>query len=206
MRAALIRSLVAALAIPSAISPIVAGALLCADSAHAVTFNLLYDGDADQTLDANDIVGTGTFSYDGPAAAGSFALSSLTGITFDAIVRGTAFSTADIRADSDLTGIVVFSLGGGEFGLAFSGNRSGVVGGSLDLRNDLGILSHEPTVALDDSVGCCGGTGTVNQYITFLGSVSASGDYWAATIPEPSTGLLVIAGLLGLAGWHRAHA
>ncbi len=26
-----------------------------------------------------------------------------------------------------------------------------------------------------------------------------------AMIPEPSTGLLVIAGLLGLAGWRRAH-
>jgi hypothetical protein len=28
----------------------------------------------------------------------------------------------------------------------------------------------------------------------------------ASTIPEPGTGLLVIAGLLGIAGWRRARA
>jgi hypothetical protein len=119
---------------------------------------------------------------------------------------GVAFTTADIQTDLARAGIFVFSLGGGEFGLTFTGDRPGTFGGSLDLRKaNSDALSHEPTLAIDNPVGCCGGTGTLNQYI-FLYYQSGSGgagDYLASTIPEPGTGLLVALGLVALASRRR---
>jgi hypothetical protein len=64
--------------------------------ARAATFDLLYEDP--QTVDPNPIVGSGTFSYDGPVTVGSFALASLTGVTFDATIIGIQLTTAGFLA------------------------------------------------------------------------------------------------------------
>src|SRR5262245_31496166 len=173
-------------------------------SAIAATFSIVYDDTPDQ--DIGNIVGTGTFSYDGPAAVGSFALSSLTGVSFTAQFPSVAaaFSTGDLVSNPSNVGIVVFDAGGGQLGLVFTGVDTF---GSVDAENGDGMqLSHEPTSAIDDPVGCCGGDGSINLYL--LADPPAdlfSGDYRARTsiaVPAPAGLLLTGLGLVGLA-WGR---
>jgi hypothetical protein len=194
-----IRSLTALLA--SLVAILLVG-LLNAGPANAVSFYLLYDDVGDQVIGTANIIGTGTFSYDGPATVGSFALNSLTGMTFNATILGSSFSTPDILTDLSATGINVFSLGGGDYGLVFTGNGGQTSGGSLDLLNGFGdVLTHEPTSAINDPIGCCGGNGTINLYQENPPQVF--GDYSASTIPEPGTAALLALGLLGLAAPRR---
>jgi hypothetical protein len=170
----------------------------------AVTFDIAYyDNDAFP----DPLVGTGVFSYDGPATVGSFALASLTGVTFDATIVGFTLTTADLSTNPSTSGISVFSIAGGLFGLVFTGTGGTVNGGSLELENGEGyLLTHEPTAAIGTRVGCCGGNGTQNRY----GLVDdtrydwASGDYVATAIPEPGTRALCALGLAGLAAWRRS--
>jgi hypothetical protein len=114
----------------------------------------------------------------------------LSGFAFDATVRGVRYTTDDLRTDMLLTGISVFSLGNGAFGLVFTGS-GGSLGGSLEL----GFLSHEPTASISDRIGCCGGNGTVNRFKQLTPLV---GDYSATAIPEPDTAALMAIGLLAL--------
>lgn len=184
---------------------------MSAGPANAASYYLQYDDAADGVIGTGSIIGTGTFSYDGPATAGSFALSSLTGMTFDATILGASFSTADILSDLSTTGISVFSLGGGEFGLVFTGNGGQPGGGSLDLRNGFqfedNLLTHEPTSAINDPIGCCGGNGTINLYALNpqpgATGPESFGDYSASTIPEPGTAALLAVGLLSFAATRR---
>lgn len=184
-------------------------AVACAASAGAVTFDLLYDDVDDQTIGTATIVGTGTFSYDGPATVGSFPLSSLSGFAFNAIILGVPFTTADILSNPATTGISVFSLGAGQFGLVFTGAGGTFNSGSLDLENGPGdVLSHEPTSAINNPIGCCGGNGTTNLYYMNLSGndphpPTVVGDYSATAIPEPGTLALSAVGLLGLAASRR---
>jgi hypothetical protein len=177
---------------------ILLGALVPAAPAHAVSFDLVYDDVEDGVIDTGSIIGTGTVSYDGPAMAGSFSLASLSGFSFQATFVGSTFTNADLQTDLSLSGISVFALDGGGFGLVFTGG-GGTYGGSLDL---IGLFSHEPTPSIGDGVGCCGGDGMVNRYKLLL-SPFAEGDYSATAIPEPHTAALLAVGLLALAGARR---
>ncbi len=183
-------------------------ALSWSASAPAATFSIVYDDTADLAI--GNIVGTGAFSYDGPPAIGSFTLSSLTGVSFTAQFPGVpaAFSTTDVVSNRDNVGIVVFDAGGGQLGLVFTGTDAF---GSVDVVNaDLTQLSHEPTSAIDDPVGCCGGNGSINLYI--LSNPAPTdfffGDYrarTAAAIPAPAGLVLVGLGVIALAYRWRRH-
>ena len=171
--------------------------LLSPMAANAVLIELTYDDLGDQTIGTDNIVGTGTFSFDGSAIVGFYALSSLTNMAFSASFdSGETFNTSDIMTDLDFTGIFIYDAGSGRFGLLFTGNGGRSGGGSLDLQNDLGqILTHEPSSAINDPIGCCGGDGMVNLYA--MGEYF--GDYQGLTaVPEPGTLALLGIGLFGM--------
>ena len=172
--------------------------LLSPMAANAVLIELTYDDLGDQTIGTDNIVGTGTYSFDGPAIVGSYALSSLTNMAFSASFdSGETFDTSDILTNLDFTGIFIYAAGGGRFGLLFTGNGGMTSGGSLDLLNGFGqFLTHEPSSAINDPIGCCGGDGIVNLYSTEL----YFGDYQGLTaVPEPGTLALLGIGLFGMA-------
>jgi hypothetical protein len=178
-------------------------ALTCTGTAQAVIFDLTYDDTPTGAIDGN-IIGTGTFSYDGPAVAGSFLLSNLTGISFSATFTGGAsFSGPPFDpANLALIGIDVADVGGGVFELIFTGNSAGTTG-SLDILTGTGILSHEPGPLLG------GGTGP-NLYFANDGptGLDAFADYLArsrSNVPEPSVALMLSLGVAGL-GWMRRRA
>jgi hypothetical protein len=166
-------------------------------TAEAVTFNIVYDAVLDQQI--GTILGTGTFSYDGPATIGSFPFQSLTGIAFTAFFpvgtpAGISFSTADVVSLSSINGITVFDAGSGQLGLVFTGiSFSPPFSGSLIARQnpspgvDFSLLSHEPTSSVDDRTGSRG-NGTINAYEFRTGPFTViEGDYRALAVPEPAS-------------------
>src|SRR5262245_61303316 len=102
------------------LSAIATISILLAGTATAASFNIVYDTITDESI--GTIVGFGTFSYAGAPTVGSFALSSLVDISYNVSFADGAltFTTADILADPTLSGIYVYSLGSGEFGLVFT--------------------------------------------------------------------------------------
>jgi hypothetical protein len=170
-----------------------------AASADPIEFDLTYDDVNDGIIGTDTIVGTGTFSFDGPTSIGTFLLSSLSSIEFSASFdSGDMFDTADILADFGITGISIFDAGGGILGLLFTGDGGGTSGGSLDLSNsDSTVLTHEPSAVYTDPVGCCGGTGEVNRYIMSIYDGNYQG-LSATAVPEPGTLALFGIGLLGM--------
>ena len=81
---------------------IAAIALLTVGPANAATYHILYDASPNRVL-GTDLVGSGTFGYDGAPVAGSFALSTLTGLTFAATVSGHSFTTADLQTSLSIS-------------------------------------------------------------------------------------------------------
>lgn len=183
--------------------------LACGGNVNAAIFNLYYDDLEDGFLIAGDVVGIGTFSYDGPVAAGSYLLSDLTGVSYESTFTGLTGTTSFTGppfdpADLSLIAISVTEVGDGEFELLFTGDSAGT-GGALDIVDLTGdsILSHEPWSLLDDVIGPA-------LYFADDSSVEldAFGDYLGTTavlIPEPSSFFLTALGLcsLGMNGLGR---
>lgn len=170
--------------------------------ANAVTFNIVYDNLGGNNV-IDTVIGKGTFSYSGPLTFGAFALNTLTGVTFNASFNnGDTFTLANLTNNTSQDGIDVFSLGGGNAGLVFTGS-GGKAGGSFDLFDASGIsLSHEPTSAINNPLGCCGGNGIINEYIESGGALNGLGDYQATlqqTVPEPAPLALIGIGFAGIA-------
>ncbi len=169
-------------------------ALTYAGAAHAATFNLTYDDTPTAAIDGA-IVGTGTFSYDGAAVAGSYLLSNLTGVSFSVtFTGGFNFSGPPFDpADQSLIGIDVMDVGGGMFELIFTGESAGT-NGSLDIITGTGELSHQPSQLL-------GGNAGLNLYFAndYSGGLNAYGDYLATSaVPAPTTLALVGLGMAGI--------
>lgn len=176
----------------SALIPVLA--LACAGAAHAATFQITYDTTPNAAIDG-PIVGTGTFSYDGAAAAGSFLLSDLTGVSFSAtFTGGVTFSGPPFDpADQSLIGIDVTDVGGGVFQLIFTGQSAGT-NGSLDIITATGALSHQPSDLL-------GGNAGMRLYFAndSTTGLSAFGDYLVTSaVPEPATLALFGMGIAGI--------
>ena len=171
--------------------------LVWTGSIQAAVFNLVYDDLDDGIISPADIVGTGIFSYDGPAMAGDFLLSELTGVnyssTFAGITGTSTFSGPPFDpSDLSLIGISVTDIGGGVFDLIFTGD-SAVTSGSMDVENPNGSLSHQPAPLLGGGVG-------PNLYFAGDPSVGldAYGDYAATTVPLPPAIFFLATGLFGL--------
>ena len=163
--------------------------------ANAVTFNIVYDDLAGNNA-IDTIIGTGTFSYDGSPTFGAFALNSLTGVTFDALVNGHMYSTADLTSNASTSGIDVFDLGGGLAGLVFTGTPFQLT------HLGTNTLIHEPTNDITDPIGLVAGNGVINLYQEATEGNTVVGDYRATiaavTVPEPASIALLGIGLAGL--------
>ena len=158
-----------------------------AGSAEAATFNIVYDDTLGGGIDGN-IVGTGTFSFDGPGLLGEFALSSLTNLQFSANIAGSVFD--DIQTDLTQTKLLIFEDAGQTLA-TFTGSGGVLVGGSLDVQNVMDFLSHEPGSA---GAPCCGGTDISRLYgLGSLGGPSGNYQMVLATTPEPVSVLSFLA-------------
>tara|TARA_R110002049_G_scaffold268572_1_gene445049 strand:- start:10709 stop:11335 length:627 start_codon:yes stop_codon:yes gene_type:complete len=177
---------------------------ICGTTTHGATVNMFYDDFDDGIVLPSNIIGVGTFSYDGPLVEGTFLLSDLTGVSFDVTFTG-ATGTVDFTgppfdpADSSLIGISVTDIGGGDFELVFTG-ESAMTGGSLDIDNVFSILSHEPDALLAPSVG------PKLYFATDLSvGLDSFGDYLGTTaiiVPEPSC-VYLLSAICGLTTFRR---
>lgn len=175
-----------------------------AGAAQAAVFNLVYDSVADGVINPGSIVGTGIFSYNGPATAGSFLLSDLTGVSYISTfnsVAGSAIFAGPLfdPANPSLIGIDVTNTGGGILDLIFTGN-SAATNGSLDILTVNGFLTHQPVPIGVDVVG-------PQRYVVNdrIAGISFNADYigtTVSTVPEPTTIALLGLGLASLS-WSR---
>ncbi len=169
-----------------------AGLLVAALSApiHAAVVNFSFDNTANSTVTA-PFVGSGTLTFDGPAAAGTFALASLTNFVFDFTVGGVDFGNADLGTPvADV--LVQFTTSGSDLVVNFGGARGGPFAGSLDFLNASGGLSFQP------DFGSLYFASTSQSFGTYAGVVQA-----ARGVPEPGSLALVAAALLGASALRR---
>jgi MYXO-CTERM domain-containing protein len=152
--------------------------------ASAAVFNFAFDSSPDSTVTA-PLVGSGTFSFDGTATAGTVALTSLTNYAFSFTFGSNTFTNADIQ--TPVANVQVqFTTQGTDLVVNFGGSRGGPFGGSLDFTNGGAFLTFQPNF---------GG---------LYGSGNFFGNYAGVAAAEPSTGVPTPMALglfgLGLAG------
>jgi MYXO-CTERM domain-containing protein len=132
------------------------------------------------------LVGSGTFSFDGTATAGTVALTSLTNYAFSFTFGGNTFTNADITTPVANV-LVQFTTQGTDLVVLFGGSRGGSFNGSLDFNNAGGGLSFEPNF------------GTL-----YFNTATGVGTFAGVATAEPSTGVPTPMALglfgLGLAG------
>lgn len=165
-----------------------------AGASQAALFFLTYDSIDNGVIDVPAIVGTGTFSYDGPISEGAFLLSDLTNVSFSATFGGVNFTgPAFDPSDMSQIGIDITAFGAGVFEMVFTGGSASTAG-SLDIVNNFGILSHQPG-------SLAGGETPPNLFFMDANGLGFFGDYLGVSstqVPEPSSILLALLGAIGL--------
>jgi len=154
--------------------------------AQAAIFDFTFDNTPDATVTA-PIVGTGTFSFDGAAAPGIVALTSLSNFAFNFDFGGSIFTNANIA--TPLANVLVqFTTSGSDLLVTFGGATGGPFGGSLDFTNP-SSLSFQPNFG--------------HLYFTAQGLGTFQG---IAAVPEPMTLGLLAFGFAGLVAVRRRRA
>jgi hypothetical protein len=158
-------------------------------SVQAAVFQFTFDNTADGTVTA-PFTGTGTFSFDGPATAGStVALTTLSNFAFDFTIDGNNFTVADL-VTPQANILVQFTASGSDVLVNFGGSLGGPFNGSADFVDGGIELSFQP---LFGSLYFSG-----SRFGTYQGVLEQR-----AAVPEPmSLGLLAL-GLATLAGVRR---
>jgi hypothetical protein len=172
-------------------SIVVSSVFTISTNASAATFNFTFDRTFDSSL-TPPFVGSGTLGFDGAATVGSYSLASLSNLNMNfSFTNGTSFSLADLTSNLSTSGISVFDLGSGNFGLVFTGTSAL---GSVDFLKNSTSLNFEPTSSISNPKGSFGGNGVTNVYVSdaLLGSYNAVSA--SQSVPEPFT---VIGTLIG---------
>jgi hypothetical protein len=163
--------------------------LMLSTTTHAATFDIKFNNTFDGTLNG-PFVGSGTLSFDGNLADGTYLLSSLNNLAMSFSFDSDTFTDADISNPATSLSLTLYQSGTRFY---FDGSESNTdYGGSLDFINSAGrYLSIQPN-NLDLST-------PYNLYQTddFFGT------YGVVTTPIPAAAWLFGSGLLGLMGFGR---
>lgn len=167
-------------------------AMAAAVPAEATVFNFTFDASPDGTVTA-PYVGTGTFSFDGTAAAGTYALTSLSNYAFDFTVDGIQFTNANLATPVANIAVAI-TLSGTDLLVNFGGSMGGPFNGSADFLGPGNTpLSFQPNFgSLYFSNASFG---------TYQGILST-----ASAIPEPVSVALLAIGLAGMTAARRRRA
>lgn len=156
----------------------------------ALTFNFEFDNSPDSVIDPNNIVGTGTFSFDGDLGDGTFALADLPNYEFFFDFGGDTFTNADITTPLDEL-LAIISTSENDRFLKFSntGSVSGPFRGSIDFQNSANssntALSFQPPGGNFDLYF------TSSNFGTYRGSIEVDDD--VQPVPEPASVLGLLA-------------
>lgn len=165
-------------------------AVTAATPTEAAVFNFTFDLSPNATVTA-PFVGSGTFSFDGVATAGTYALTSLSNYGFDFTVNGNNFTNADLATPASNIAVAI-TLMGSDLLVNFGGSAGGPFGGSADFVGAGGaILSFQPNFG---SLYFSG-----SSFGTYQGIQTTS-------IPEPMSASLMVLGLAGIMAARRRRA
>lgn len=164
-------------------------AMVAAVPAEATVFNFNFDATFDATVSA-PYVGSGTFSFDGPAMVGTYALTSLSNYAFDFTLNGIQFTNTDLATPVANISVAI-TLAGTDLLVNFGGTGGGPFNGSVDfVKGGGGLLTLQP------------GFGPLYQSDT-----GSSGTYQGvsaiSTVPEPMSVALLAIGLAGITAARR---
>ncbi|WP_066342019.1 PEP-CTERM sorting domain-containing protein [Azohydromonas lata] len=166
-------------------------AVAAAVPAEAAVFKFTFDSTFDGTV-TPPYVGAGTFSFDGAATAGTYALSSLSNFAFDFTIHGVNFTNANLSTPVNHIAVSIASLGQ-DLVVNFGGSGGGLYGGSADFTESGSQLSFQPNFG---SLFFSG-----SAYGTYQGILDTS-----HAVPEPMSAALVLFGLAGVAASRRRRA